>query len=400
MSAAEQSTVLLIEGCDFDRSPVGGQLTTAKQLLSHFGPRFALVGLSRDDTEVGRWIKRTINGHEFSYFGIGTNLAGRRKPLIPARLATFLQLRRYRRQILSLGSRAAYVLAPEVMLAIKDWGLSVAYSFCGVENALQMARYPLARHFSARFEKILFTALATRTELLVAAADRESVKSMCRRSLGLLTEDRIAFLPSMVDTNTFRLNRTPGDLHRPLVVCCGRLNRAKGWDLILSAFRHFRRDVPQARLVFIGDGEDRSKLESSIRHMNAHEAVGITGFLEPEQVAAILNCANLFVLGSHREGWPTAMIEAEVCGLPVVSTMVSGVEDLIAQGENGYVVARRNAEEFAANMKAALKLDLPNPVSIRIGSRYSVERQMTILERAWRPLQRRTSPCPHDLQAE
>jgi len=171
----------------------------------------------------------------------------------------------------------------------------------------------------------------------------------------------------------------------PVLVSCGRLNLVKGWDLMLDAFLQVRREAPTATLHFIGDGEDRSKLERRITDAGAAESVFITGFLQPRSVARMLNSAHLFLLGSHWEGWPTALVEALACGLPAVATDVSGVSSLIEPGRNGYIVENRDVGDFARKIIAALKLELPNPTSMKIGGRHSLAGWRMKLCELWEP---------------
>jgi glycosyltransferase involved in cell wall biosynthesis len=149
---------------------------------------------------------------------------------------------------------------------------------------------------------------------------------------------------------------------------------------------HVRNEIPAARLYFVGDGEDRGKLEARISEAGVGESVVITGFLEPQGVARILNSAHVFLLGSHREGWPTALVEAQACGLPAVATDVSGASILIDPGRNGFICADRDAAGFAQMILAALDLKCPNPISLEIGARHSLERWKQQLATLWEPL--------------
>jgi len=382
------SSVLLIEACDFEHFPVGGQLTIARQLMAHFGPRFALVGLSLDRDSVGKWSRREIEGHYFDFFNIGTFDPTNLKPLVPRRLSAYLRIRHFKRQILSLGSKSAYVVAPEVMLAIQHWGLRVAYNFCGVENVLKMPRYAYGRLITGTFEHRLFTALAKHCEFIMAAADQEAIEAMKRRSKGILGQRHIRFFPTQVDTRIFQPAPRTSSSVAPVFITCGRLNRVKGWDLILEAFLIVKQRMPGARLIYVGDGEDRELLEAKIRNANFAQSVTITGFVSQIEVARLLNTSNLFLMGSHHEGWPTALIEAQACGLPAVVTKVSGVADLIEVGVNGIIVDSRDPSSFAAAILRASRFDCPNYRSLEIASRYSIERQMKLLEKEWEPLAR------------
>ena len=380
--------VMLIEACDFSSFPVGGHLSHTRQLVQIFGERLALVGISIDDTPVGVWTKKNVAGFTLDFFSLGrvTNLT--QKPLIPRRLTAFLRLKYFKRQILSLGINAAYVVAPEVMIAVSNWGLRVAYKFSGIENPLTMARYPFATLLAAPFEKRLFSSLAKHAEIVFAAADKKAIEALVRRSNATLDSSQIVPLPTSVDSETFHVSpiALPGpDCSKPVFISCGRLNRVKGWDLILDAFQKVQKDLPSAQLYFVGDGEDRSLLEKQVADTGLNDSVVVTGFVIPTEVAGLLNRSHVFLLGSHREGWPTAMVEALTCGLPVVATNVSGVNDLVEEKRNGYVVKTRDADEFAAKMVAALDLPRPNLVSLEIAKQYALTNIKKELELRWAP---------------
>jgi glycosyltransferase involved in cell wall biosynthesis len=377
---------MVIDACDFVGYPVGGQLTTIKQLISVFGNRLALVGISTADEPVGRWTKKCIDGIEFDFFSFGRVDPTIRQPRIPRRLYTYLRLKLYKKAILSFGVDAAFIICPEVMLTIKGWGLRVAYTFAGVENPLAMPRYPIGKLLAAPFERRFFSALAQGSELIMAAADQKAIQGMKDRSDGVLSNRAVISAPTLVDTRIFYVDRTEDGMPGPVLVSCGRLNLVKGWDLVLDAYLKLREEIPTARLYYVGDGEDRGKLETRIRAASAGHSVFITGFLKPTEVARHLNSAQLFVLGSHKEGWPTALVEAEACGLPAVVTDVSGASSLIEQGRNGFIAPNRDAGEFAQKIIAALKLDCPNPTSLMIGSRHSLDSWKEKLSALWEPL--------------
>lgn len=103
----------------------------------------------------------------------------------------------------------------------------------------------------------------------------------------------------------------------PIVLSVGRLDPAKRYDLLIRAVASARRRRPM-RLVILGDGDERDRLESLVRQQSAEHFVSLPGFVENPY--AYMARADLFVLSSAWEGLPNALIEAMACGLPVVST--------------------------------------------------------------------------------
>src|SRR5438045_1104015 len=101
--------VVVIEGSDFETFPVGGQLSMARSLMKLCGSRLALVGMSSGELPIGRWTERDISGTPYLFFSVCRREPSADRPLIPVRLSFYLALRRFKREILSLGCGAAFV---------------------------------------------------------------------------------------------------------------------------------------------------------------------------------------------------------------------------------------------------------------------------------------------------
>lgn len=123
----------------------------------------------------------------------------------------------------------------------------------------------------------------------------------------------------------------------PVIVAAGRLNEAKSFDVLIRAFAHLRQGRA-ARLVILGEGELRTLLEAQVEASElTGDDVQMPGF-KNNPYAWFARCA-LFVLSSHREGLPGALIEAMACGAPVVSTDCrSGPAEILEGGRWGCLV--------------------------------------------------------------
>jgi len=370
----------------------------ARALMKLFGDRLGLVGMDRGEGPVGRWTHKHILGTRFRFFPAGTAEPSGRKPLLPARLTFYAALRRFRKQILSLGCKAAFIQAPEALLAVHkwDWG-SLCFWFAGVGNPLEVSRYSFARSLAERFDKSLYSAL-DRVAVILAAADEEAIRQLVSRSNGRLAGERLIQLPTCVDTSEFRL-RPIGIARAELgiskddlvFVSSGRISRFKGWELLLTAFERFLQRHPNALLVFVGDGEDRPILQTNIAARYLESRVKITGFQTPQKVASYLNAANAAVFCSLAEGWSAAMLEALACGKALVSTEVSGANAMIVPGKNGFVVSGRDPKTFADAMEQALQLKDAEAVSLSIAARFDLKRFGERLAGLWPPLRERVA---------
>ncbi|MEQ5787967.1 glycosyltransferase family 4 protein [Erythrobacter sp. NFXS35] len=109
------------------------------------------------------------------------------------------------------------------------------------------------------------------------------------------------------------------------IVAVGRLERVKGFDLLIDALARLRTEGIEARLTLIGEGAERAALEQQVRAAQVADRVEFAGRLPREAVRARLQCADLFVLSSRSEGTPLALLEAMATGTACIATSVGGV---------------------------------------------------------------------------
>jgi glycosyltransferase involved in cell wall biosynthesis len=135
----------------------------------------------------------------------------------------------------------------------------------------------------------------------------------------------------------------------PFVVCLGRLVPEKGFDLFLSAFATARCTRPQWRAMIMGDGPQRKELEALADKLGVRDKVRFAGAVE--QVGGPLRRAEIFVLSSRFEGFPSALCEAMACGTAVVSfDCPYGPREIIRDGVDGMLVPPGDAGQLAASL--------------------------------------------------
>lgn len=139
----------------------------------------------------------------------------------------------------------------------------------------------------------------------------------------------------------------------PVVLAIGRLNEAKDFSVLISAFARLIQQRP-ARLVILGEGELRPALEAQLVQLGLDsDAAQLPGFVSNPY--AWLARSALFVLSSRREGLPGALIEAMACGKPVISTnCLSGPDEILEGGRWGCLVPVGDANALAQAMAEVL----------------------------------------------
>lgn len=132
----------------------------------------------------------------------------------------------------------------------------------------------------------------------------------------------------------------------------GRLTQHKGVETLVLAWRKVVREYPRAHLLLLGDGTLKEKLAEQVQEMGIAEKVSLLG--KVTNVSDFLRVADMFILPSQYEGMPNAILEAMAYGLPVVTSRVSGAQDVIIDNHNGVLADLDSPEKIAKEMLALI----------------------------------------------
>lgn len=136
----------------------------------------------------------------------------------------------------------------------------------------------------------------------------------------------------------------------------GRLRVRKGVEILLEALRELRAARPGTRLLIAGDGEHREALERKAAELGllGPGAAVFLGRCGAPRVRALLGGAAALVVPSTYEGMPLVVLEAMEAGLPVVASRVSGIPEVVVDGETGWLVPPEDPRRLAAALGEAL----------------------------------------------
>jgi glycosyltransferase involved in cell wall biosynthesis len=162
-------------------------------------------------------------------------------------------------------------------------------------------------------------------------------------------DTEIHVIPNGIDLGeyngvTINSDRKPGIKN---ILFVGRLHPVKGVQYLITAMKIVQDKIPGARLILVGDGEDRERLESLSMQLGIKEYVQFAGEVPHENVQVFMQQADIFVLPSLYEGLPNVILEAMACGLPIVATRTGGIPDIIMDNTNGFLVEIKDTETIA-----------------------------------------------------
>ena len=137
------------------------------------------------------------------------------------------------------------------------------------------------------------------------------------------------------------------------IISVARLYPQKNQKMMIEAFARIADEFPDWQLVIFGEGPLRSSLELLVKSLQLDGRVLLPG--RTEHVIEELRKSKIFCLSSDYEGMSNSMIEAICVGLPIITTKVSGTEELIANGENGFVVEVGDLEGLTVSIHSLIK---------------------------------------------
>ncbi|HNQ35934.1 MAG TPA: glycosyltransferase, partial [bacterium] len=133
-----------------------------------------------------------------------------------------------------------------------------------------------------------------------------------------------------------------------VVGAVGNLRTPKGYQYLLPAFREVYAGHANLRLVIAGEGPLRKDLVSFAQHLGLSSVVSLPGF--HKNLRFFYSALDLFVMPSLWEGMPVALLEAMSYGLPVIATSVSGIPEVVRDGQEGFLVEPANPQQIAERL--------------------------------------------------
>lgn len=208
----------------------------------------------------------------------------------------------------------------------------------------------------------------------VSAENRRTLIDLYR-----LPAEKITVVHNGVDLAPFR-DPPPGTLRaelglapdQPLVIVVGRLAANKGQRFLVEAAPAILARFPTTHFAFAGNPEARGDIEARIRALRLEGHFSVLGF-RPD-VVNLLRSSDLFVLPSLGEGFALSLIEAMAAGLPVVTTPVGGVAEIVDEGRNGFIVPPADAPALGGAVIRALSLSAEERADFRRAAREAAQR--------------------------
>lgn len=164
--------------------------------------------------------------------------------------------------------------------------------------------------------------------------------------------NRLQVIPYGIDTKKFQNKngeafKAKYDLQESKVILSvGRLNYQKGFQYLIKAMPTVLQQIPNAKLVLVGEGEQLSYLRQLTKSLSLEKIIVFTGAINQTEIPYAYAAADIFVLPSLFESFGISLIEAQAAGKPVVGTRVGGIPETFKDGETGFLVEPGDVEQL------------------------------------------------------
>lgn len=348
-----QNTLAVVQWGSYRSFPVGGISTFVESIIPHLSEQFELklIGMSLGET-IGRWTTIDVAGRSYDFLPVVT---ANQSKIVPDRMRLAYAVAKYRDSIFASGSDVYYVHMTEAAIPLVVWSKRpVVIHVHGLYNLFKFSRHCLGPIFANAYDK-WYPLLFSKCVKVLGAGTQAEFDAFSRT----MRVPSGAAIPTCVREKVFYpRDRAKARRHlgiRPdetVLLFVGRMTHTKNPLLLLEAGHRLQGEIPNLRIVFVGDGPLRARVEEEATSLRN---VTVNGMLLPEQTALWMNAADALTVVSKTEAFTSIVaLEALSCGLPVVATPVSALPEIIQLGVNGAVSHGFAPDEYAAAVRKVL----------------------------------------------
>lgn len=248
-------------------------------------------------------------------------------------------------------------------------------------------RIPLIAQLHARYQ--------LRDRISLGLHHVPMVVGVSKPVIDAITGNQRRVIANGIDCN--RLNKQPTiDLRKQLgidsndflIATTGSLIKRKGIDLIIDAVQQLKQQAVPIRLVVIGEGEQRNKIEQQVKRLDLGKAVFLLG--EQRNVIGLLrNNVDVFVSAAREEVFGLVLAEAGLAGLPVIAPNIGGIPTVVENEVTGLLVAPESSHAISKAISTLyknppLRMQLGNAGRKHVLENFTIERNVNEFERLYR----------------
>lgn len=237
---------------------------------------------------------------------------------------------------------------------------------------------------SSGFSRFLMRYVMNRCDVLLVQSQ------VIKKFVESISSTKVIAIYNGVETGKFKneISKKNYSNMKVQVVFVGGLSKNKGVFDIIQAARLIQNN--QVHFLFVGKG-DTGEFKEHARFKSVDGKVKFTGEISEDEKIKLLSESDIFVLPSYAEGQPVAILEAMSAGLPIISSSVGSIPEIVRDGENGFLIEPGDIKNLAGKIKLLAKnLEIRKSISINnykiARERYDIQRVFTEIDMVYRDL--------------
>lgn len=218
------------------------------------------------------------------------------------------------------------------------WEFNILLSKYGFQENVKIAQ---EHHFHNNNKRYIRVIKHKYHKIDYLLALTKTLENDYRKFLKYNHHTEVVLIPNMIDY----IPDVKSSLEEKEIITISRLDYGKKNDDIIRAFANTNNDLFKLRIL--GDGLEFDNLNKLIKELHLEDKVFLEGYVPKEKIGKYLQKASIFLMASLTEGLPMVLLEAMSYGIPCIAFETdSGVNDIIKNGINGYVIKNRNMDEY------------------------------------------------------
>lgn len=326
--------IVIYDTSDYYSFPIGGQLTSIVNFLRYISEDrkdladdILLVGITNEESKVGIIDKVLIGEDKFDFLpvlwrdvSLSQVKTSLRKEFLQALLKQGNHIVRNKKTIHYLHTPEAFIFAklkfPRDKIVVFSHG-----SFLNMTSGFRF--YQNNTLIKKMFDSFIIWLLKKSDKLFVL--DDHTYDQYKNYNKNVYKVSNSIILPNLGE-------KQKAELSSKKLLFVGRLSHVKQVHVIIDAMRDMRQETT---LTIVGDGEEREALETRVKNHLLEDRIQFTGSILPEEIGSVMRQHDILVMNSKAEGQPMTIAEAMGFGLPIISTAVGGIPEMMSDYQSG-----------------------------------------------------------------
>jgi glycosyltransferase involved in cell wall biosynthesis len=232
-------------------------------------------------------------------------------------------------------AQVVYIMSPSLMGFYEKGVMALVCKLLGTRTVIHL----LGGGFKNFYERSFFNRILIR--FLLRRCDAVATVSEYWRSYvaKMVPQNKVWIIPNPVEAKKFLELKEKGfERKKVIFLFAGAITSYKGIRDLLEAVQKARDSMQTAKVRIIGDGDLMDECQKKVKEEQLDDTISFLGYVSEEEKIRLFRTSDVFVLPSHMDAFPVAILEAMSAGMPVVSTMVGGIPSIVHEGETGFLV--------------------------------------------------------------